>query len=125
MGEEWDSIKRLRDPDFDAKLISKSDESSNVMKWIKFAFRHKEKDWRLEGIRIAHSFFGCVEARRKFAQFEFVDSLLLITLPDDKVDEEDDKKAEEAEKEQEDLQLEAAKIVNDMAEYEEFRSALC
>eukprot|EP00929_Paragymnodinium_shiwhaense_P076735 TRINITY_DN394_c0_g1_i1.p1 TRINITY_DN394_c0_g1~~TRINITY_DN394_c0_g1_i1.p1 ORF type:complete len:1097 (-),score=271.50 TRINITY_DN394_c0_g1_i1:216-3506(-) len=112
----------------DDKLVTEF----SVLKWVKYAFRHRESAWRELGITIAHSFFHLEGAREKLRKADFTGSLLLITLPDEKAeDNEDEDKGGAArdekahEERQVALQLQAANVVRDMADFKEFIPSLC
>jgi len=138
----WTAVeeRRSRDPrlsqvridaalEFDDSIIK--DGQYQVMSFVKHAFRHPDADWRLLGIQLAGTFFHLPEARQKLNNLDFVGSLLLITLPDDKNDEgafqddDDDKQAEKEREAEKNNQILAANIVCDMACYQDFLPSLC
>merc|ERR1719359_41448 len=94
------------------------------MKWLKFAFRHKQSDWRCAGIQIARTFFHLKEAKNRFGIVDFIGSVLLITLPDEAEDGEEHEFTEEQKKKQEKLQLLAADTLCVMADHKEFEGGL-
>eukprot|EP00928_Gymnodinium_smaydae_P100139 TRINITY_DN9756_c0_g4_i1.p1 TRINITY_DN9756_c0_g4~~TRINITY_DN9756_c0_g4_i1.p1 ORF type:complete len:1049 (+),score=158.05 TRINITY_DN9756_c0_g4_i1:60-3206(+) len=128
--ELWASAQRQRElggSKFDELVAGDS-----LMKWLKFAFRHKEAAWREEGVRVARTFFHLKDAREKLVTLDFVGSLLLITLPDEKAEGEDDEQEDGAGGKQGvkdarlvELQLLAVQVTCEMADYDEFIPALC
>jgi hypothetical protein len=123
----WKSVEKRRGPDndFDEAVIKTP---NDAMKWIKFAFRHRDSQWREEGIEVAYSFFHSDVARDKLANNDFIHSLLLATLPDDQGEDEEDENTGEQKKREEkqsEMQKRATEILLDMADHPEFLEPLC
>eukprot|EP00397_Hematodinium_sp_SG-2012_P012969 GEMP01013155.1.p1 GENE.GEMP01013155.1~~GEMP01013155.1.p1 ORF type:complete len:842 (+),score=156.75 GEMP01013155.1:58-2583(+) len=81
----------------------------NVMRYIKTAYRSSDREWRVEGINVARSFFHLAAARKKLLT-DFVGSVLLITM---------------GEETQEKYQLLASETFCHMSDYKEFEEELC
>merc|ERR1719191_788265 len=74
----WEQVHDRRGKGkYDAFLLE-----DGVMKWLKFAFRHKDSAWRVAGINVARSFFHITAAKEKLVTLDFIGSVLLITLPE-------------------------------------------
>lgn len=118
----WRSIadKRLQDPTFDENLVK-----DNCMKYLKYAFRHSDSDWREVGVRLASTFFPLQLARDKLVASDFVGSMMLITMPDEEIVDVDDGQPDTHAERLESLQILAAETILEMADYAEFLDQLC
>jgi len=120
----WEIIaeKRKVQATFDVLL-----HDDDVMRWLKFAFRHQDTAWREAGIRASRSFFHFAPVTAKLIELDFIGSVLLITLPPESlyVDDEREQTAIDKDLAMENLQLLAAETICEMADYEEFIDSLC
>mmetsp|Transcript_42460 Transcript_42460/g.76298 ORF Transcript_42460/g.76298 Transcript_42460/m.76298 type:complete len:1084 (-) Transcript_42460:23-3274(-) len=128
--ELWQLIYEVRQanmPTYDVNLVG-----DNVMKYLKYAFRHQSPSWREVGVRVCKTFFHLQEAREKLVYLDFIGSMMLLTMPEegneeDDVDSKDGAGANRtfiAEK-QEEYQLLAADTILEMSDYGEFLEQLC
>mmetsp|Transcript_29421 Transcript_29421/g.51577 ORF Transcript_29421/g.51577 Transcript_29421/m.51577 type:complete len:1122 (-) Transcript_29421:32-3397(-) len=112
-------------PSYDEEIYG-----NGIMQFVVHAFRSQKMEWRKSGIVQARSFFHMPKARKKLNSLAFIDSVLLITLPDEDGNDDDDQQLSAAdvkkkEEEQDDLQLLAAETIREMADYQDFHDSLC
>lgn len=126
--ELWSKIEKLREekaPEYDVGLL----QNEEVMQSVRFALKkHDPPEWRRKGIEIARTFFPYEKARAALAKMDFVNTLLVITLPDENEEEEEEEgRAQDRERAEREryVQLEAAETIRELAEHDEFRSSLC
>lgn len=118
--QAWDSIKA---PAGKGALYPYEEliraNANDLFEVIRFAYHHDDPAWRQEGIKRARKFFSFDKARKNFREADFIDAVLLSTLSDAAVD--DEGKSDETEHEQ----VEAAKTISEMADYDDFHPCLC
>jgi len=126
--ELWQLIYEVRQenmPSYDTNLVN-----DNVMKFLKYAFRHKSPSWREIGVRVCKTFFHLQEAREYLVYLDFIGSMMLLTMPEEGNEDDPDSKGEggnptQIEEKQEEYQLLAAMTILEMADYGEFLDSLC
>jgi len=100
---------------------------------IEFSLKRPDPAWRKQGIEIARTFFALEQARKDLVSMDFIQFLLLNTLPDRDDDEEDDddgkaqnKNDKQARQDRENEgQSLAARTMREIAGYPDFVKTLC
>lgn len=128
--DEYESLwrsaeaQRKTDSQYDADLLD-----NKILDLVSHAFRSQKMDWRKAGIISARTLLHLQKARKKLVTYAFIESVLLITLPDEVLEEDEQAMttADHAKKEaeQDELQLLAADTLREMAGYQDFHPSLC
>ncbi|CAD7936091.1 unnamed protein product [Amoebophrya sp. A120] len=108
----WQGVEDRRSEFFDLQLLEEG-----VMKLLEHKYHSPELEWRVTGVAIARTFFPYELARKKLIRADFVSAVLILTM-ETTSDTVSQQKVDE-------LQIFAAKLFCEMADYQDFEPDLC